>query len=270
MNKIVSDELVDIAINLTHESFSHDRNEVVERAKQAGVKTLVITGTSLAESIHALELAAGYDYCYCTAGIHPHDAKDVKNSHYAELSSLISQKKVVAVGETGLDFNRNFSPRDAQEQVFEQQIELAIESGKPLFCHERDASDRFAEMIKPYRDDISRLVVHCFTADKKALYNYLDMDCHIGMTGWICDERRGSHLHPLLKDIPANRLMVETDGPYLLPRTLSPKPKTRRNEPVFLTEVVKTIAEITGKTYTVVAAETTATARAFFSLDQDE
>ena len=130
---------------------------------------------------------------------------------------------MVAVGETGLDFNRDFSPRNVQEAVFEKQIELAINYSLPLFCHERDASNRFAEIIKSYRDQIEKLVVHCFTADKAALYRYLDLDCHIGITGWICDERRGTHLHPLVKSIPDNRLMIETDSPWLLPRTIQNK-----------------------------------------------
>ena len=262
------DYLIDIGVNLTSSSFDSDRNDVVKRAQDSGVKTLIFTGTSVTESVRALELANQYDDCYSTAGIHPHDAKDVEASQYNELQSILTEQKVVAVGETGLDFNRDYSPRVIQEQVFEQQIELAIEHDKPLFCHERDASKRFSEIIKAYRDDIIQLVVHCFTADKASLYKYLDLDLHIGITGWICDERRGFHLHPLIKDIPANRLMVETDAPYLLPRTLSPKPKGRRNEPAYLNEVVKMIAAVTGKEYETVVSETTATTIAFFNLDQ--
>ena len=180
--------------------------------------------------------------------------------------SLLAQDKVVAVGETGLDFNRDFSPRDIQESVFEQHIELAIAHNMPLFCHERDADKRFAQIIKAYRDGISHLVVHCFTADKTALYRYLDLDCHIGITGWVCDERRGTHLLPLLRDIPSHRLMVETDAPWLVPRTLTKKPSNRRNESAYLMEVVAMIATHTGKRIEQVAAETTATAQAFFQI----
>ncbi len=263
----MNSELIDIGVNLADRAFDKDRDEVVERAVEAGVSTLILTGTSLEESQKTLQLAEQYsEYCYTTAGIHPHYAKDATAQHFAELKDMYSEKKVVAVGETGLDFNRDFSPRPVQELIFEKQIELAIESGLPLFCHERDASERFSDIVKAYRDDISDLVVHCFTADKESLYRYLDLDLHIGITGWVCDERRGLHLHPLLKDISANRLMIETDGPYLLPRTLKPKPKSRRNEPAFLGSVVETIAAQTGKPNEQIAQETTQTAKAFFRL----
>ena len=259
--------LIDIGVNLSNKAFAQDRDQVVRRAVTAGVSSMILTGTSIQESEAVLKLAQKYpDYCYSTAGVHPHDAKTVKPEDINHLQALLKDGKVVAVGETGLDFNRDFSPRPVQVSVFESQIELAIDSGLPLFCHERDASDQFADIITSYRNQISQLVVHCFTADKKALYQYLDLDVHIGITGWVCDERRGTHLHPLLNDIPANRLMVETDSPYLLPRTLDNKPKNRRNEPAFLPEVIKVIAQHTNKEATTVAKETTAVARDFFRL----
>lgn len=258
---------IDIGVNLSNKAFARDRDDVVERAINAGVSQLILTGTDMAESRQVLELSHQYsDHCFCTAGVHPHDAKEVKPENLNELRALLKEDKVVAVGETGLDFNRDFSPRPVQEKVFEQQLELAVETGLPLFCHERDASERFAEIVKSCRDQISKLVVHCFTADKKALYRFLDLDLHIGITGWVCDERRGTHLHPLLKDIPANRLMIETDSPYLPPRTLTSKPKNRRNEPAFLPEVAAMIALHTGKSVAQIAAETTATTKAFFNL----
>ncbi|OED47384.1 hydrolase TatD [Endozoicomonas sp. (ex Bugula neritina AB1)] len=263
--------LIDIGVNLNNKAFFKDRDDVVARALDAGISTMILTGTSLSESHQVLELANHYsDLCYCTAGVHPHDAKEVQTDDVLTLKALLTEDKVVAVGETGLDFNRYFSPRPVQESVFEAQIELSIESGLPLFCHERDASERFADIVRNYRDNISDLVVHCFTADKSALYRYLDLDLHIGITGWVCDERRGTHLHPLLNDIPAHRLMIETDAPYLLPRTLLKKPKNRRNEPAFLHEVVSVIAQHTGKNVESVARETTEVAKRFFNLpDQD-
>ncbi|MRI34153.1 hydrolase TatD [Endozoicomonas sp. OPT23] len=263
--------LVDIGVNLTDKQFSGDREAVVERAVEAGVTTMILTGTNCQESIEVAELAEQFaPYCYATAGIHPHDAKNATDEQYITIKELLAFPQVVAAGEMGLDFNRDFSPRPVQEQVFEQQLELAVNSGLPAFCHERDASERFAEIIKEFRDDLSGAVVHCFTADKKALYRYLDLDLHIGITGWVCDERRGTHLHPLLKNIPADRLMIETDAPWLLPRSMSPKPKKRRNEPAFLPWIVKTIAEQTGKTEALIAEETSLTAKRFFNLDQGE
>lgn len=260
--------LVDIGVNLTDKQFSRDRDEIVERAVKAGVNTMILTGTSVDESHHALELAQQYsEYCYSTAGIHPHHAKNATESCYATLKELFKAPQVVAAGEMGLDFNRDFSPRPIQEIVFQQQLQLAVESGLPAFCHERDAADRFVAIAREFRDKLSGLVVHCFTADKKALYQYLDLDLHIGITGWICDERRGTHLLPLLNDIPTNRLMIETDAPWLLPRSMDKKPKNRRNEPAYLSWVVKTIAGQTGKTCEQVAWETSETARNFFNLD---
>lgn len=260
-------QLVDIGVNLSNKAFDKDRDDVVSRAIEHGITTMILTGTSLEESQQVLDLSRSYPgHCFCTAGIHPHEAKETNTQTFKALKSLFNEPEVVAVGEAGLDFNRDFSPRPVQEKVFENQLELAIESGLPLFCHERDASERFAEIIKSYRDQVSSLVVHCFTADKTALYRYLDLDCHIGITGWICDERRGTHLHPLMKDIPANRLMVETDAPWLLPRTLVAKPKDRRNEPAFLSEVVQMIATHTGQTPEQVGQQTMETSLAFFNL----
>ncbi len=264
--------LVDIGVNLSNKAFDGDREEVVKRAVASGVSTMILTGTDINESRQVLELAEHFDSCcFSTAGIHPHDAKSFTRVDHSTLKDMLNEDKVVAVGETGLDFNRDFSPRPVQESVFEQQIELAIEHNLPLFCHERDASQRFSEIVKAYRDQIGQLVVHCFTADKAALYSYLDLDLHIGITGWVCDERRGTHLHPLLGDIPANRLMLETDAPWLLPRTLAKKPKKHRNEPAFLLEVVSVVAEQTGKSINTIARETTETALNFFNLpDQGE
>ena len=259
--------MIDIGVNLTDKQFDRDREDVIQRALEAGVHTLVLTGTDLEESIQAAALAEQFpDCCYSTAGFHPHGAKHVDEGCIKELCRLFAQEKVVAAGEMGLDFNRDFSPRPVQEQVFEQQLELAVQYQLPAFCHERDAAGRFFDIAQQYRDNLSGMVVHCFTADKKALYRYLDLDLHIGITGWVCDERRGTHLHPLLKDIPANRLMIETDAPWLLPRTIEKKPKNRRNEPAFLPWIVQTVAEHTGKSAERVMQETTATAAEFFKL----
>lgn len=262
--------MVDIGVNLTDRQFNHDREDVIQRALEAGVHTLILTGTDLGESIQAVELAEQFsETCFSTAGFHPHGAKDANESSFKELCKLFEREKVVAAGEMGLDFNRDFSPRPVQEKVFEQQLELAVRYKLPAFCHERDAAQRCYDIARQYRDELSGMVVHCFTADREALYRYLDLDLHIGITGWVCDERRGTHLHPLLKAIPANRLMIETDAPWLLPRTMDKKPENRRNEPAFLPWIVKTIAEHTDKSPGQIIQETTATAARFFNLPVD-
>ncbi|MDA0979171.1 MAG: TatD family hydrolase [Proteobacteria bacterium] len=258
--------LIDIGANLTHESFEPDFDEVLARAHQAGVAQLVVTGASAEGSVEAAKLAERHETLYATAGIHPHHAAETTASVLSQLRDLLTLERVKAVGETGLDFFRDISPRPIQEKSFEQHIELAIETGLPMFLHERDAYPRFAEILHAYRDDLGPVVVHCFTGEKPALYAYLDLDCHIGITGWICDERRGTHLLELVPAIPANRLMIETDSPYLMPRNMQPKPKTRRNEPANLTWVCETVARCRQESDEQLAAATTATARAFFGL----
>lgn len=258
--------LTDIGANLTHASFAHDLDAVLTRARAANVTTLIVTGTDREHAEQAVELARRYPGLHATAGVHPHDASDWNAGLEAAMRELHRQPEVVAVGECGLDFNRNFSTPAEQERTFEAQLGLAAESGKPLFVHERDAGRRLREMLHAWRDDIEDAVVHCFTADRATLYGYLDLDLHIGLTGWICDERRGHHLRDLVGEIPLNRLMVETDCPYLLPRHLPAKLKGRRHEPALLPWIVQEIAHWRGIDESELAQATTATARAFFRL----
>lgn len=263
-------QLIDIGVNLTHESFNDRREALLERAYEAGVCQLVLTGTSLTESDHALGLCQQLDdrgdRLFSTAGVHPHDAKNWSSDDARHLRALLSEPQVKAVGECGLDFNRDFSPRPLQEKALEEQLSLAVDLQLPVFLHERDAHPRFVQILRNYRDSLPAAVVHCFTGEQRALFDYLDLDLHIGITGWICDERRGAHLHPLVRDIPAGRLMLESDAPYLLPRSLRPKPKSGRNEPAYLGEVLREVALHRQESEEQVAAHTTACARAFFGL----
>jgi TatD DNase family protein len=260
-------DLVDIGANLTHESFHHDRELVLERARAAGVAQLVVTGASAQGAEDALALARRHPgVLFATAGVHPHHASDYTADTDALLRELARAAEVVAVGETGLDYHRNYAPRDAQLFAFERQLEIALDTGKPLFLHQRDAHDDLHALLKPIRDKLSVAVVHCFTDERRALFDYLDLDLHIGITGWICDERRGTHLRELVKSIPADRLMLETDAPYLLPRTLRPAPAHRRNEPAFLPHIAAEVARGRGERVEATAQATSATARAFFRL----
>ena len=258
--------MVDIGANLTHGAFREDLPSVLARATAAGVATIVVTGTSVEGSRAAESLASLHSHLYSTAGVHPHDAAHCSAETIPALRALLAHPKVVAVGECGLDFNRNYSPHPDQEKWFVAQVELAIEAGKPLFLHSRDAHPRFADLLRSFRDRLPPAVAHCFTGGGDELRAYLDLDLHIGITGWICDERRGTHLLGLVREIPSDRLMIESDSPYLTPRTLRPQPKSRRNEPAYLPYVLATLAEALGKPAEEVARATTENARRFFRL----
>jgi TatD DNase family protein len=260
-------DLIDIGANLSHESFDADRDAVLQRAHAAGVATIVVTGASREHSPKALALAQAYPgTLFATAGVHPHHAVEYTDECDAEMRELHTHPEVVAVGECGLDFFRDFSPRPAQRRAFERQLQLGVETGKPLFLHQRDAHADFMAMMKNFDGRLGPAVVHCFTGTRAELFDYLDQDWHIGITGWLCDERRGLHLRELVKHIPTERLMIETDAPYLLPRTVKPSPSHRRNEPMYLAHIVEELARDRGEAVAVTAADTVATARAFFRL----
>jgi len=260
-------ELIDIGVNLDHRSFDHDRDEVIKRAIGAGVRVMVLTGTNLKSSQTVLQLAKRYPKVfYSTAGVHPHNARQGDAETIKTLKELAHNSEVVAIGECGLDYNRDFSPRPVQDKWFEAQVELACELQMPLFLHERDAHFRLIEILEKYKGSLPPAVVHCFTGTGEELDSYLAMGLYIGITGWICDERRGLHLRELVKRIPLDKLMLETDAPFLTPRDLVPKPKDGRNEPAFLPHVLETVARSMRKLAEEVAQATTHTARNFFQL----
>jgi TatD DNase family protein len=253
--------LVDIGANLTHASFRADLHEVIARAKAAGVDTVIVTGTTVKESAEAAALGLPF-----TAGVHPHHARDCDASTIPSLRELARHPRCVAIGECGLDFNRNYSPHPDQEKWFVAQLELGLELGKPLFLHSRDAHPRFAEILRQQR--VTNAVAHCFTGQGDELRAYLDLGLYIGITGWICDERRGKHLVSLVREIPQDRLLLETDSPYLTPRDMKPQPKARRNEPAFLPHILKAVAAALGRSADEVAAQTTRNAERLFSLHE--
>jgi TatD DNase family protein len=260
-------QLIDIGVNLTHRSFANDWEAVVDRAAAAGVAPLILTGTSLRGSQAAADLARRRPgRLFSTAGVHPHDARNCTPATLTTLRELVALPEVVAIGECGLDYNRDFSPRPVQDRWFVAQVELACDLRLPLFLHERDAYARFMALLTPYQAMLPPAVVHCFTGSAAELDAYLDFGCYIGITGWICDERRGRHLRDLVSRIPLNRLMLETDAPFLTPRTIQPPPAHGRNEPALLPAVLTAVAAALGRPPAEVAAATTATAHAFFNL----
>jgi TatD DNase family protein len=265
-------QLIDIGANLTHDSFDHDRDAVLQRARAAGVAQLVVTGASREHSPKALELARAHPgVLFATAGVHPHHAVEYTDECDAELRALHAHPEVVAVGECGLDYFRDFSPRPAQRRAFERQLQIAVDLAadgvrKPLFLHQRDAHADFMSVMRGFDGKLGPAVVHCFTGSRAELFDYLDHDWHVGITGWLCDERRGQHLRELVRHIPADRLMIETDAPYLLPRTVKPQPSHRRNEPMYLAHIVEELARDREEDVAATAAATTAAAAAFFRL----
>jgi TatD DNase family protein len=260
-------ELIDIGANLTHDSFDDDRDDIIQRAHDAGVTRMIVTGSSNQGSLDALKLAESEPgRLFATAGVHPHHAADFDASSVKLITELTAKDAVVAVGECGLDYFRNFSPREAQLTAFQSQLDIAAETGLPVFLHQRDAHDDFVEVLEPMLPKLSRAVAHCFTGEHESLREYLAMGLWIGITGWICDEWRGAHLHDIVSIVPDDRLLIETDAPYLLPRTIQPKPKSRRNEPAYLTEVLRVVAEARGQSEEHVAQITSENATRFFNL----
>ena len=264
---MIASSLIDIGINLAHDSFNADRDAVIARAAAAGVVQMMVTGSSGSSTREAIEMARTHPgRLFATAGVHPHYAKELTDELLAELRQLAALARVVAVGECGLDYFRDLSPRAVQQKAFHRQLELAAVVGKPVFLHQRDAHADFVAILKEHRAALVGGVAHCFTGSQEELTAYLEMDLAIGITGWICDERRGAHLLPLMGEIPADRLLLETDGPYLLPRDLPSKPESRRNEPAFLPHIAATVARARGEALETLAASSTAAARRLFGL----
>jgi len=259
--------LIDIGVNLTHRSYDADRDAVMARATSAGVVQMLVTGSSTASTRAAVLLARSHpERLFATAGVHPHHADEWSADVALELGVLASAAEVVAIGECGLDYYRNLSAPAAQREAFRRQLELAVAAGKPVFLHQRDAHADFVAILGEHRAHLAGAVAHCFTGTAPELECYLQMQLFIGITGWICDERRGAHLLPLMRTIPAQKLLLETDGPYLMPRDLKPPPLSRRNEPAYLPHIAATVARARGETLASVARDSTANARQLFGL----
>lgn len=262
-------DLIDIGANLTHDSFDADRDDVMQRAADVGVNRIVVTGTSVTATEAALRLVDAYPgRVYATAGVHPHHATEVDAAAVARLKELAEHDAVVAVGECGLDFFRNYSPRDTQLQAFETQLRIAVDTGKPVFLHQRDAHEPFLALLNEHITDINGGVAHCFTGGREELEAYLELGLYVGITGWICDERRGDALRAAVTSLPLDRVLIETDAPYLLPRDLKEKPSGRRNEPGVLPHVLETLARHMNQDVDVVAQAATANTERLFGLNR--
>lgn len=257
--------MIDIGANLTDKSFSHDLDQVLARSRASGVDHIIVTGTDLQGSRKAISICRKHpDRLSSTVGIHPHNAAKLTSGWEDTIKELVQERCVVALGETGLDYFRDFSPREIQRNVFAAQLELATELNLPVFIHDRDSSGDLLRIVSEFTQLCG--VVHCFTGSAELLSKYLDLGLYIGITGWICDERRGTELKESAHLIPDDRLLIETDAPYLLPRTIRPRPKSRRNEPENLRYVAESVAEARNQSVEHVAKVTSDNARRLFSV----
>ena len=238
-------EIADIACNFTSERFDKDLDEVINRAIANKITRFGLICSQMSDVNKLLKIYEQYSKnMFYTIGVHPHHANEINDDYLKKLKDEITTNNPHAIGETGLDFFRNLSTYEEQIYAFEEQIKIAIDTNKPLFLHQRDSHDDFIKILRKYSSDISKAVVHCFTGTQEQLDDYLELDFYIGVTGWICDEKRNVELRKTIKNIPLEKLMIETDCPYLIPKNLVEKPKNNRNEPSNLNHIINEIAEL--------------------------
>lgn len=256
--------LIDIGVNFHSSQLKGVGPEILARAADAGLTHIIATGASVSSSHAALELARRQPRVWATAGVHPHAAQEYAAATGSELAALWADERVVAVGECGLDYNRMFSPAAAQRSAFEAQIQAGLRAGKPLFLHCRDAFEDFHAMLRDAARAGARGVVHCFTDGAAEAEAYLALGFDLGITGWVTDLARGTALRDAMRIIPADRLHLETDAPYLRPRNAG---KTRPyNEPALLPFVARAVAELKGMDAETLASQASANSRRLFGL----
>ena len=258
-------EIADIACNFTSERFDNDLDEVINQAIVNNITKFGLICSRLSDIDKLLEIYNRYSKdMFFTIGVHPHHANEINEEYLKKLKEVINNNNPHAIGETGLDFYRNLSTYEEQIYAFEEQIKIAIDTNKPLFLHQRDSHDDFIKILRKYSSDINKSVVHCFTGTKEQLNDYLELDCYIGVTGWICDAKRNVELRKTIKNIPLERLMIETDCPYLIPKNLEEKPKNNRNEPTYLNHIANEVAALMKKDINDIREKTYKTSLSFF------
>ncbi len=258
-------EIADIACNFTSDRFDNDLDEVINQAIVNNITKFGLICSRLSDIDKLLEIYNRYSKdMFFTIGVHPHHANEINEEYLKKLKEVINNNNPHAIGETGLDFFRNLSTYEEQIFAFEEQIKIAIDTNKPLFLHQRDSHDDFIKILRKYSSDINKSVVHCFTGTKEQLNDYLELDCYIGVTGWICDAKRNVELRKTIKNIPLERLMIETDCPYLIPKNLEEKPKNNRNEPTYLNHIANEVAALMKEDINDIREKTYKTSLSFF------
>ena len=259
--------LADCCFNITHESFSDDIDEIMQKAEDHKVQYFFAPASKESEILKLLNFCENYDEkIYCSVGIHPHHASELKPETITNLKTHLESKYVRAIGEVGLDYYRNFQSPEIQRKCFEAFAGLAIEQNYPLFLHHRDAFDDFYTIVKNIISEVPQSIVHCFTGSKNELKKFLDLGLYIGITGWICDPNRGQELREIVKYVPLDRMLIETDAPYLIPKDINSKPKNNRNEPMYLEHILSVISNLINQDKKVVAQHTTKNFKNLFRL----
>ena len=259
--------LADSCFNINHESFKNDLGDILDAANNVGVEYFFCPASKEKEIVDLINLSESYQKnIFCSVGIHPHYASDLKPSTIQNLQKYLGNKHVRAIGEIGLDYYRNFQSPEIQKKCFNAFLELASTHQYPLFLHHREAFDDFYPMIKNCIGEVPESIVHCFTGTKSELKKFLDLGLYIGITGWICDPKRGADLREIIKYIPLDRLLIETDAPYLVPKNMVNKPRNNRNEPLFLEHVATNISELLNIDKALLAEETTKNFKKLFRI----
>ena len=243
-----------------------DRENLIKDMRDFGIGKIINVGADMQSSLNSINLAKKYDFFYAAVGVHPYDTKEMCTEDIKLLQKYCECYKVVAIGETGLDYHYEEADREEQCYWFKKQLELAKELKMPVFLHDRESYNDFAKILRQYPTVAKKSVVHCFTGNRYEVEDYIELGCYIGVTGWICDERRGDELREAVRYIPPERLMIETDGPFLIPRDLKPKPKKNRNEPKYLPHILDRIANEMGLDSQELGEQVTENTLNFFNL----
>jgi TatD DNase family protein len=238
-------KIFDSHCHLDDRSYAKDLEQVIHNAHQAEVAAMMVVGVDAESSKKAVAIAQGHDKIYASVGLHPHDAQTCSEAVLLQLRGLAANESVKAWGETGLDFNRMYSPQKDQEHWFARQLEIGAELGLPMIFHERDSQGRFLSMLRSCWGAQRQGVVHCFSGTPDELAAYLELDLYIGITGILTIQSRGWDLRRMVHDIPDNRLVIETDAPYLTPTP--ERNRVKRNEPAFVRTVLFKLAEVLGR-----------------------
>ncbi len=261
--------LIDTHAHLDFAKFDADRDDVIDRAKRAGVVAIVNVGADLASSRRAVELAAQHDMIYAAVGMHPHDAKKLDGTTLAELRDLAQQPNVVAVGEIGLDYFRNLSPRDAQRRAFQAQLAWAAKLSKPVIIHDRDAHDQVIDILADWANTLGQSslagrlgVLHTFSGDQAMAERAIDLGFYISISGPVT-YTNSRQLPDIVQALPLDRILVETDCPFLAPHPY----RGKRNEPAYVRLVAERIADLKGISLDDLAATTTTNAKHLFQFE---